>query len=40
MAEDNRQNRAAAWARIVARAWREPDFKAKLMADPHPLRSR
>lgn len=34
MADDNRKNRAAAWARIVARAWREPDFKARLMADP------
>jgi hypothetical protein len=34
MTDDNRQNRAAAWARIVARAWREPGFKAKLMADP------
>jgi hypothetical protein len=34
MADDNRQNRVAAWARIVARAWREPGFKAKLMADP------
>jgi hypothetical protein len=34
MAEDNRQNRAAAWARIVARAWRDPAFKAKLLADP------
>ena len=34
MTDDNRQNRAMAWARIVARAWREPDFKAKLMADP------
>ena len=36
MTDDNRQNRAAAWARIVARAWREPGFKAKLMADPLP----
>jgi hypothetical protein len=34
MADDSRKNRAAAWARIVARAWREPGFKAKLMADP------
>ena len=34
MADDNRKNRAAAWARIVARAWREPGFKAKLVADP------
>jgi hypothetical protein len=34
MADDNRKNRAAAWARIVARAWREPGFKAELMADP------
>jgi hypothetical protein len=34
MANDSRKNRAAAWARIVARAWREPGFKAKLMADP------
>ena len=34
MTDDNRQNRAVAWARIVARAWREPAFKAKLMADP------
>jgi hypothetical protein len=34
MADDSRKNRVAAWARIVARAWREPGFKAKLMADP------
>jgi hypothetical protein len=34
MAEDNRQDRAVAWARIVARAWREPGFKSKLMGDP------
>jgi hypothetical protein len=34
MTDDNRKNRAAAWAKIVARAWREPGFKTKLMADP------
>src|SRR5947207_278972 len=37
MADDSRKNRAAAWARIVARAWREPGFKAKLMADPRAI---
>jgi hypothetical protein len=34
MAETERDN-AAAYGRIVAKAWRDPAFKAKLLADPH-----
>ena len=34
MAETNQDN-AAAYGKIVAKAWRDPAFKAKLLADPH-----
>jgi len=29
------QDNAAAHGKIIARAWRDPAFKAKLLADPH-----
>ena len=29
------QDKAAAHGKIIARAWRDPAFKAKLLADPH-----
>jgi len=29
------QDKAAAYSKIIAKAWRDPAFKAKLMADPH-----
>jgi hypothetical protein len=29
------QDNAAARGKIIARAWRDPAFKAKLLADPH-----
>jgi hypothetical protein len=28
------QDKAAAYGKIIARAWRDPAFKAKLVADP------
>ena len=31
---DEKQKRAAVHGRIIARAWRDPAFKAKLIADP------
>src|SRR5258708_3639914 len=34
MAETEQDN-AAAYGKMVAKAWRDPAFKAKLMADPH-----
>jgi hypothetical protein len=34
MANTGRDN-AAAYGKVVARAWRDPTFKAKLIADPH-----
>lgn len=30
-----KQDKAAAYGKMVARAWRDPAFKAKLLADPH-----
>jgi hypothetical protein len=32
---ETKQDNAAAYGKIVARAWRDPAFKAKLVADPH-----
>src|SRR5271154_4743149 len=32
---ETKQDNAAASGKIVARAWRDPAFKAKLLADPH-----
>ena len=29
------QDNAAAYGKMVAKAWRDPAFKAKLLADPH-----
>jgi hypothetical protein len=29
------QDNAAAYGKIIAKAWRDPAFKAKLLADPH-----
>ena len=29
------QDKAAAYGKMVAKAWRDPAFKAKLLADPH-----
>jgi hypothetical protein len=31
---DEKQNTAAVQGKIIARAWRDPAFKAKLIADP------
>ncbi len=31
---DAEQKKAASYGKIIARAWREPAFKAKLIADP------
>jgi len=28
------RDRAAAYGKVIARAWRDPSFKAKLIADP------
>ena len=36
MPNDKGEKPPAAWARIVAQAWRDPAFKAKLIADPLP----
>ena len=32
---ETKQDNAAAYGKMVARAWRDPAFKAKLLADPH-----
>ena len=34
MAEPEQDKRSAAYGKVVARAWHDPAFKAKLMADP------
>ncbi len=35
MAEDSQwQERAKQWGQLVARAWRDPAFKQRLLADP------
>ena len=34
MAQGDQQERARKWGQIVARAWREPAYKQRLMADP------
>ena len=35
MSQTEQDKADAAFGKIVARAWREPAFKAKLLADPH-----
>ena len=35
MSQTDQDKAAAAHGRIVARAWRDPAFKARLLADPH-----
>ena len=35
MSQTDRDKATAAHGKIIARAWRDPAFKAKLMADPH-----
>lgn len=35
MAETEHDKARAAYGKVVARAWRDPAFKAKLLADPH-----
>jgi hypothetical protein len=32
---DKEQDKASSYGKIIAKAWRDPSFKAKLMADPH-----
>ena len=32
---ETKQDNAAAYGKMVAKAWRDPAFKAKLLADPH-----
>jgi hypothetical protein len=32
---ETKPDKAAAYGKMVARAWRDPAFKAKLLADPH-----
>ena len=34
MVNDKEQNVASAYGKVIARAWRDPSFKAKLIADP------
>ena len=31
---DREQGKASAYGKIIAKAWRDPAFKAKLLADP------
>ena len=31
---DQEQDKASAYGKLIARAWRDPTFKAKLLADP------
>ena len=31
---DQEQDKASAYGKLIARAWRDPSFKAKLLADP------
>src|SRR4029453_12623925 len=31
---DKEQDKASAYGKVIARAWRDPSFKAKLLADP------
>ena len=31
---DKEQDKASAYGKIIAKAWRDPSFKAKLLADP------
>ncbi len=35
MSQTDQDKATAAHGKIIARAWRDPAFKAKLMADPH-----
>jgi Nitrile hydratase, alpha chain len=34
MVNDKEQNVASAYGKVIAKAWRDPSFKAKLIADP------
>jgi hypothetical protein len=34
---ETKQDNAAAYGKIVAKAWRDPAFKAKLLADPQAI---
>ena len=34
MSDDNQDNVAAAYGKIIAKAWRDPAFKAQLIANP------
>ena len=31
---DKHQDKASAYGKVIAKAWRDPSFKAKLLADP------
>ena len=31
---DKNQDKASAYGKVIAKAWRDPSFKAKLLADP------
>ena len=31
---DKEQDKASAYGKVIAKAWRDPSFKAKLLADP------
>jgi len=35
MTQTQTLSQSRAWSQIVATAWADPDFKARLMADPH-----
>ena len=35
MAETAKDKASAAYGKLIAKAWRDPAFKAKLLADPH-----
>lgn len=32
---EKKQDQATAYGKVIARAWRDPAFKQKLLADPH-----
>ena len=35
MADSEQDKAKAAYGKVIARAWRDPAFKARLLADPH-----
>jgi hypothetical protein len=37
MVNDKEQDKASAYGKIIAKAWRDPSFKAKLIADPQAI---